>query len=36
MMQKIVIELSKKYVTYLNYLSIINRIFKYAVHLDII
>lgn len=36
MMQKIVIELSKKYVTYLNYLSIINRVFKYAVHLDII
>ena len=35
-MQKIVIELSKKYVTYLNYLSIINRVFKYAVHLDII
>ena len=35
-MQKIVIELSKKYVTYLNYLSIINRIFKYAVHLDIV
>lgn len=34
--QKIVIELSKKYVTYLNYLSIINRVFKYAVHLDII
>lgn len=36
MMQKIVIELSKKYVTYLNYLSIINRVFKYAVHLDIV
>ena len=35
-MQKIVIELSKKYVTYLNYLSIINRVFKYAIHLDII
>lgn len=35
-MQKIVIELSKKYVTYLNYLSIINRVFKYAVHLDIV
>ena len=36
MMQKIVIKLSKKYVTYLNYLSIINRVFKYAVHLDIV
>ena len=36
MMQKVVIELSKKYVTYLNYLSIINRVFKYAMHLDII
>ena len=35
-MQKLVIKLSKKYVTYLNYLSIINRVFKYAVHLDII
>ena len=36
MMQKIVIELSKKYVAYLSQLSIINRVFKYAVHLDII
>lgn len=36
MMQKIVIELSKKYVAYLNYLSIVNRVFKYAMHLDII
>lgn len=36
MMQKIVIDLSKKYVAYLSQLSIINRVFKYAVHLDII
>lgn len=36
MMQKIVIELSKKYVAYLNYLSIVNRVFKYAMHLDIV
>lgn len=36
MMQKIVINLSKKYVAYLSQLSIINRVFKYAVHLDII
>lgn len=36
MMQKIVIELSQKYVAYLSQLSIINRVFKYAVHLDII
>lgn len=36
MMQKIVIELSKKYIAYLNYMSIINRVFKYAMHLDII
>lgn len=36
MIQNIVIELSKKYVTDLNYLSIINQVFKYAVHLDII
>lgn len=36
MMQKIVIDLSKKYVAYLNYLSIVNRVFKYAMHLDII
>lgn len=36
MMQKIVLELSKKYVAYLSQLSIINRVFKYALHLDII
>lgn len=36
MMQKIVIDLSKKYVAYLSQLSIINRVFKYALHLDII
>ena len=36
MMQEIVIDLSKKYVAYLSQLSIINRVFKYAVHLDII
>lgn len=36
MMQKIVIDLSKKYVAYLSQLSIINRVFKYAMHLDII
>ena len=36
MMQKIVIDLSKKYVAFLSQLSIINRVFKYALHLDII
>ena len=34
--QKIVIELSKSYVLYNHYLSVINRIFKYAVLMDII
>lgn len=34
--QKIVIELSKTYVLYNHYLSVINRIFKYAVLMDII
>lgn len=34
--QKIVIELSKSYVLYNHYLSVINRIFKYAVLMDVI
>ena len=34
--QKITIELSKRYVLYHNYLSIINRVLKYAVSMDII
>lgn len=34
--QKIVIELSKSYVLYNHYLSVINRIFKYAVLMDIL
>lgn len=34
--QKIVIELSKSYVLYNHYLSVINRIFKYAVLIDVI
>lgn len=34
--QKIVVELSKSYVLYNHYLSVINRIFKYAVLMDII
>lgn len=34
--QKVVIELSKTYVLYNHYLSVINRIFKYAVLMDII
>lgn len=34
--QKVVIELSKTYVLYNHYLSVINRIFKYAVLMDIL
>lgn len=34
--QKIVIELSKSYVLYNHYLSVINRIFKYAVLMDVL
>lgn len=34
--QRVVIELSKSYVLYNHYLSVINRIFKYAVLMDII
>lgn len=34
--QKVVIELSKSYVLYNHYLSVINRIFKYAVLMDIL
>lgn len=34
--QKIVIELSKNYILYNHYLSVINRIFKYAVLMDVI
>lgn len=34
--QKVVIELSKSYVLYNHYLSVINRIFKYAVLMDVI
>lgn len=34
--QRVVIELSKNYVLYNHYLSVINRIFKYAVLMDII
>lgn len=34
--QKVVIELSKNYVLYNHYLSVINRIFKYAVLMDVI
>lgn len=34
--QKVVIELSKNYVLYNHYLSVINRIFKYAVLMDIL
>ena len=34
--QKVVIELSKTYVLYNHYLSVINRIFKYAVLMDVI
>lgn len=34
--QKIVIELSKSYILYNHYLSVINRIFKYAVLMDVI
>lgn len=34
--QKVVIELSKKYVLYNHYLSVINRIFKYAVLMDVL
>lgn len=34
--QKVVIELSKSYVLYNHYLSVINRIFKYAVLMDVL
>lgn len=34
--QKIVIELSKSYILYNHYLSVINRIFKYAVLMDVL
>lgn len=34
--QKIVVELSKSYVLYNHYLSVINRIFKYAVLMDVL
>ena len=34
--QKVVIELSKNYILYNHYLSVINRIFKYAVLMDVI
>ena len=34
--QKVVIELSKSYVLYNHYLSVVNRIFKYAVLMDIL